>query len=217
MGAVCQLDRQPNTGLLANTGECAAPSRHKQGERKQNFHSIQRPRIRTPAGGRATAQRKGLLRLGRGTMPPAQWAAAADRGRRSTAACSTVSVADPGSRRSMDTLLYAVGLSASVQLLPSRLCPIAAAAARCRSLEPFGSWASETCNCWKACTCRTACIRLPPGTSWSGHGMSASQAAPAELECMFPLLHAARRGRSSTERCTGASHKKSRDGAAGAP
>lgn len=74
----------------------------------------------------------------RETTPPAQWAAAADRGRGSTAACSTVSVADPGSRRSMDTLLYAVGLSASVQLRNSRLCPIAAAAARCRSLEPLG-------------------------------------------------------------------------------
>ncbi|KAL7806842.1 hypothetical protein V8C44DRAFT_195785 [Trichoderma aethiopicum] len=119
-------------------GVCGAVKAQARRERAEFSLQTECPESNPRPVGEQRPKERCLLGLGRQTTPPAQWATAADRGRGSTAACSTVSVADPGSRRSMDTLLYAVGLSASVQLQNPRLCPIAAAAARCRSLEPLG-------------------------------------------------------------------------------
>lgn len=82
--AVCKANRngqpasQPNTGLLANTGECAlrqAPAR-----RRAEF-SLQ-TEAPTGPGRWATAQERAWAEKG----TPAQWAAAAE----STAACSTL-------------------------------------------------------------------------------------------------------------------------------
>lgn len=90
---LCKTNRNdgPNTDLLANTGS-AWLAKHQQGE-WQNFHSEQSSNSRPKA-------RPGL---GKRRRRPAQWAAAAE----STAACS---MADPGSRMTMDPLLCSIAL-----------------------------------------------------------------------------------------------------------
>jgi hypothetical protein len=74
-------------------------AKHQQGE-LENFHSIQSTQF-APAGGQRPKTRPGQKK-----ETPAQWAAAAE----STAACSTLSMADPGSRMSMDPLLCSIAL-----------------------------------------------------------------------------------------------------------